>query len=781
MTLPWTVGTLLAPGTDGRNKLLGGFNNNAVGSHFVNSVHRCCLRLDTGEFLQNTSASTLGFTNAWTIQCWIRPASLATSDCLIDIGTGQNTSEIVITKVNATLQVQLSNSAGTVFKDYTWTNGTAGFFTQIQTWQQVTVTWDGSTLKAYLNGVDQGVADTLTTDNSDSQTNASRDITAGANQAGGNSMTGEYHSILIWDTALSENAIRETYNHGNGSYFNPEVNSNDYTSSGDIVHWWRFGHDVSDIGKDWISTNAVDIDTNATGVTVADLRRHSPDGAYLDFNGTAEIVRKGVGGAGGPTGGVTVGIADSWTISIWCAPNSTAAGTIFEMNAGDTSTGSPEDSKIALNVSASKFQAIITDNTTTTTKTLTASYNVRGVTNEAQGSWYNVVLAKNGTSEFSMWIDGVEDQTSTTGIPTQTDATRVIGIGGDPRDNTNNWAGLVHSVLIWDTVLSDAAITTMYNKGFASLDPRRTNGDYAASANLVHWFRCGRPVGSVGSGTTYITDEVSGTGAIDLSADANGITDADWFIARDTCKGGSMLFDGTADFLSQTTDLNLSIVDTFTGAAWVRMNSSAGNARWFDTLETLGSNASRINMRLRGDLAGDPFVVTLRDDGGTNLKEYRWNGAAASTEWRHYTFTWDGVAEALRGWRDALEDTAPTKSSDAAITLTDRSRDIYLGRNSSASSDFYHGDIAYVAMWSTELTDNEITEIAMRGLEFDLREAGQVYASGASLQLWYLLGLDPNTLLGDNLGAVGSGADLTASSLDRTNASNLSPASIQVN
>jgi len=69
-------------------------------------------------------------------------------------------------------------------------------------------------------------------------------------------------------------------------------------------------------------------------------------------------------------------------------------------------------------------------------------------------------------------------------------------------------------------------------------------------------------------------------------------------------------------------------------------------------------------------------------------------------------------------------------------------------------------------MWSSVLSDDEIKEISLHGLEFDLRQPGQVYNSESDLVMYYAFGVNPDTDLGDDLGSSGTG--LTPTSLDET-------------
>ena len=67
-------------------------------------------------------------------------------------------------------------------------------------------------------------------------------------------------------------------------------------------------------------------------------------------------------------------------------------------------------------------------------------------------------------------------------------------------------------------------------------------------------------------------------------------------------------------------------------------------------------------------------------------------------------------------------------------------------------------------MWNSVLSDDEIKELSLHGLEFDLRQPGQVYNSEGDLSMFFYFGLNPDSALGADLGS--GNTDLTPTSLD---------------
>jgi hypothetical protein len=102
--------------------------------------------------------------------------------------------------------------------------------------------------------------------------------------------------------------------------------------------------------------------------------------------------------------------------------------------------------------------------------------------------------AGTGANSMLLYADGVLESAnivSPDGTPgVYTDTNRGIKVG--KVGAAGIWDGPIYSVAIYDTVLSQANITAMYNGGNArDFDLEKDNGGYTAAANLVHYFRLG--------------------------------------------------------------------------------------------------------------------------------------------------------------------------------------------------------------------------------------------------------------------------------------------------
>ncbi len=175
--------------------------------------------------LSRLSAVTWGMANAWTIDAWVRPTTVAAGINYIwhinpDFGsaeTGTFINRIAIQRSGADLRVKIQDSAGTLFKNFTWNSIFA-----VDTWVLITVTWDGTTLKAYADGVDQGLPDSSPTDTTGTMTDTARFPIIGGRRAAFDppldEWTGQIHSLGLWDIALPSSEIGILDEFGDGPF-----------------------------------------------------------------------------------------------------------------------------------------------------------------------------------------------------------------------------------------------------------------------------------------------------------------------------------------------------------------------------------------------------------------------------------------------------------------------------------------------------------------------------------------------------------------------------------
>ena len=229
------------------------------------------------EYLAKTANSAVNIGNAWTINTWVRPSSntgVQRNLILIEPTAGNaNRIALLVPDDNSgqPIQILLYNSAGTLFKDYSF-----GSWPTSGTWTLLSVTWDGSTLRVFQDS-SEDTSPTKSTDDAGTMTSTSRQVIVGVDGTlAANYFAGLFFQLALWDSVLTPTEIGATYNSGSGSTFNLRANSGNYASRDDLMHLWD-NRDTTDIGGDYgHHTALIDIGDNAAFITVADLSTTVP-------------------------------------------------------------------------------------------------------------------------------------------------------------------------------------------------------------------------------------------------------------------------------------------------------------------------------------------------------------------------------------------------------------------------------------------------------------------------------------------------------------------------
>lgn len=183
---------------------------NNGGVTFVNGVVGSSASfLGTSQTLSRTS-ETIGIANEWSISGWIKPdVSTGNLNFLKWIGAS-NFNNITAFVSSNYLRLQIRDSAGILYKDYTCT--TTQF--NIDAWNHIIVTWDGTNLIMYINNVLQSV--TKLQDDAITQTDTARVLTIGEQDSI------KIDEIGLVSRVLSSSEISELYNNGSGSVFSSD-------------------------------------------------------------------------------------------------------------------------------------------------------------------------------------------------------------------------------------------------------------------------------------------------------------------------------------------------------------------------------------------------------------------------------------------------------------------------------------------------------------------------------------------------------------------------------
>lgn len=201
------------------------------------------------------------------------------------------------------------------------------------------------------------------------------------------------------------------------------------------------------------------------------------------------------------------GFGNAWSVGVWASPDSGIAGQLVSLRKASTN-----HSFILLDQATStNFETWAGD---------TSGNNLKRYrwTSPSAGAWRHLVLTWDG-SDLLLYIDSVltaPDSKLIDNSGSMGDAVdRQLNYGSN-KSGADNFQGLVGHLGFWDTPLTQASVSEIYNP-FAGLRPfgldlTQDRGGYTQSSDLIHYYR----PGFAGPGTDVgDTDEV---GSNDLTA-----------------------------------------------------------------------------------------------------------------------------------------------------------------------------------------------------------------------------------------------------------------------
>lgn len=228
------------------------------------------------EVLANTTENTIGIANIWSVNSWVKFDDFVGSQTWVQIreNTGsENRLDFSTNTSTNEADIAVYNSAGTRFKLYHITEAQMN----VGNWVMLSVTWDGTTLRVYVDGAD--ASPTITTDDAGTQTDTARRVTIGGfDTVPQRPLNGNIHSTAVWSVVLTVEIFNDIYNDGAGGVVDLRQVQGKYTQTevDALKHLWRHGFNSGDIGEDLGNGTAIDIGDNAQNITAADIVTDSP-------------------------------------------------------------------------------------------------------------------------------------------------------------------------------------------------------------------------------------------------------------------------------------------------------------------------------------------------------------------------------------------------------------------------------------------------------------------------------------------------------------------------
>lgn len=204
----------------------------------------------------------------------------------------------------------------------------------------------------------------------------------------------------------------------------------------------------------------------------------------VDFDGTDERLQT-------YNNSQTLGVADAFTVMVWCKPESNDSNTQnVYCHANDSQA---ERIHLFRDTSDAAFPWVIDImNAAGDQKTYYFGESL------PLDVWYLIGVTWDGTTDtLECFVDGVEvtpvDTTQDDAPLVMADGSRQMAVGGKSMLlDHDGFDGRIYSAMTWSTVLTDAEILYLHDGADgADLDLTTGKGDYASAASLQHWYKCG--------------------------------------------------------------------------------------------------------------------------------------------------------------------------------------------------------------------------------------------------------------------------------------------------
>ena len=278
-----------------------------------------------------------------------------------------------------------------------------------------------------------------------------------------------FSNASIWNTQLTSAQVTEIYNEGIPS------NLNNHSAYSNLVSWWQL--DASATYDSSTTTWTIpDDSTNSntgtsSGMTQANLVQsdlsfktsYSP--YALDFDGVSDVISIPYNSSSG------LNLLSNFSVSIWINIGSSGFrnGTIGNYN---NAGGFAIELRGTLQTPLIRF--FIGD-----------SVGIKEATAElslVQTGWHHIVGTFDGTT-LKIYTDSVKG-TDATAVSNMVLSTSYLAIGGEPIGNY--FDGKLSNASYWNTELTQAQVTEIYNEGI----PSNLN-NHSAYSNLVSWWQLG--------------------------------------------------------------------------------------------------------------------------------------------------------------------------------------------------------------------------------------------------------------------------------------------------
>jgi len=347
------------------------------------------------------------------------------------------------------------------------------------------------------------------------------------------------------------------------------------------------------------------------------------------------------------------------------------------------------------------------------------------------GGWYHIVMTwDESANEIAVYIDGstsngtlysgyVNPRTEASVLAWTTNTAYRIVLGGNrqPYGTINEFDGQMDQVAIWNKVLTQSEINSLYNSGNGLTYDCDTWASAGAAGDCTDCL--------AGLVSVWELQETSGTTVGD-AANNQDLTNSGATV--NTTAGtmpsnfsSSYDFNGSSDYLTNNgnsdADFDFDFNDAYSLSAWV----------YCDAMGTSGYNIIISKMAASGINANTGWFLYWRSDDKAQVIHRYVSGvtygiAGRSTamnkgEWNHIVFTYNGGGDPATDMKFYINgaSVSVTEVLDNELGSSLNDEEVTVGARNEGENGEFDGHILQVGVWSKELTATEATNLYNNG------------------------------------------------------------------
>lgn len=577
-------------------------------------------------------------------------------------------------------------------------NGAPGQNYATGKWYHVVGTYDGTTIKVYVNAVvDSSVAvpGTIQYAVGDSAANVLLGRNPGFSGAN-NHFNGIIDDVRIYNRALTAREIQSLYKAGGGVLAaTPSGTGNSVGINSGLVGYWTFD------GKN--VTNATATDSSGSGnngtltnMTATSSKTAGKIGQALNFDGSTTYINGGSNS--------TLQLSLPLSFSYWVKQTSLDS---INGHLGYRETGihngyyiySGTTGALAINYG---------DNTACSSIGRRSKITSAGVFNA--GKWVHIVGVIRGATDMSIYVNGVDVGGSYDGSGgpitySGSSFLRLGGYGGGGGCPTTFLNGSLDDVRLYNRALSVAEVKSLYKAGggvLAATSPGTSNAVGVNGGLVGYWTFDGKNMTNATATDSSIN--IYNGALVSMTARAN---------ATQGKIGQGLRFNGTTDYINiGAGKYAFTNTTPFSGSAWIKTTSTgnltimsninlASSAGWYAQISSGG---------LRYFMTNSGLTSTINLLGPTAINDGKWH---------HITFTNDGshTAAGIKLYVDGRSESPTVFSNSDPGALTDYALKVGVYDLVGTPFAFFSGSLDDVRVYNRVLSAKEVQSLYKLGAQ----------------------------------------------------------------